>query len=149
MEKFEFPYSHMDTTPRANENPPVGIMNEWAEKIHLNAKVHGWWDEPRGFGEIIALCHSELSEALEEYRNGRPMAYVWQEEDADNLTEIEPDVTKWQPGRKPEGIAVEMIDCLIRILDWCGRYGIDVDTLLQKKHEYNCTRPYKHGGKVI
>ena len=50
---------------------------------------------------------------------------------------------------KPEGIAIEMIDCLIRILDWCGRHDIDVDTLLAMKHEYNKTRPYKHGGKQL
>ena len=37
-------------------------------EVHENAKSHGWWDEEREFGELIALCHSELSEALEEYR---------------------------------------------------------------------------------
>ena len=42
---------------------------------------------------------------------------------------------------------MEMIDCIIRILDWCGKKGIDVDELLRKKHAYNETRPYRHGGK--
>lgn len=41
-------------------------LNEWARDIHQNAVAHGWWDEPRSFGDIVALCHSELSEALEE-----------------------------------------------------------------------------------
>ena len=38
-----------------------------------------------------------------------------------------------------------MLDCVIRILDWCGKEGIDVDRLLAIKHNYNITRPYKHG----
>lgn len=106
-------------------------LNDWAKEIHNNSKAHGWWDEPRVFGEIVALCHSELSEALEEYRNGKPMVYCNDGSD------------------KPEGIAVEMIDCMIRILDWLGSLDIDVEFLLGLKHDYNKTRPYKHGGKVI
>lgn len=104
-------------------------MNKLAKEIHENAVNHGWWDEERGFAEVVALCHSELSEALEEYRNGKPFVY--------------------EANGKPEGIAVEMIDCIIRILDWCGKEGLDVDELIRQKHEYNKTRPYKHGGKVI
>ena len=105
-------------------------LNEWAKEIHENAVNHGWWDEPRSFGEIIALCHSELSEALEEYRDGNPNLYY---NDYD----------------KPEGIAVELADCIIRILDWCGKEGIDIEEIIRIKHEYNKTRPYRHGGKVL
>ena len=50
---------------------------------------------------------------------------------------------------KPEGIATEMIDCIIRILDWCGKENLDVDKLLELKHVYNKTRPYRHGGKAL
>lgn len=51
-------------------------------------------------------------------------------------------------GRKPEGIAVEMADCIIRILDWCGKAGVDIDDVVERKMAYNETRPYKHGNKV-
>ena len=44
------------------------MLNELAKLINENAKEKGWWDEERTFAEIISLCHSELSEALEEYR---------------------------------------------------------------------------------
>ncbi len=29
-----------------------------------------------------------------------------------------------------------MIDCLIRILDWCGKEEINVDRLLNQEHSY-------------
>ena len=35
------------------------------ERINDIAKEKGWWDEERNNGEMIALMHSELSEALE------------------------------------------------------------------------------------
>lgn len=117
-------------------------LNELAKSIHENAVKHGWWDEERSFPEIVALCHSELSEALEEYRNQRPMEYV---DDFENNTRIT--VPDFFCGNKPEGIAVEMIDYIIRILDWCGKENIDVDAMLARKHEYNQSRPYRHGGK--
>lgn len=109
-------------------------INEVAKQIHENAVDHGWWDEERSFPEIIALCHSELSEALEEYRSGRPFEWYACEE-CENRS------------KKPEGIAVEMADCIIRILDWCGKEGIDIDRIISTKHEYNKSRPYRHGGK--
>ena len=103
-------------------------LNTWANKIHANAVEHGWWDEERPFSEVVALCHSELSEALEEARAGHPLVYEGEK-------------------GKPEGIAVEMIDCVIRILDWCGSMDVDVDVdaVMTSKHLYNLSRPYKHG----
>lgn len=50
-------------------------------------------------------------------------------------------------GEKPEGVAVELADCLLRILDYCGYAGIDIEEALRLKHEYNKTRSYRHGGK--
>jgi hypothetical protein len=51
------------------------MLNELAKQINENAVAHGWWEEERSFGDIIALCHSELSEALEEHRNNQTLAY--------------------------------------------------------------------------
>lgn len=130
-------------------------LNAFALEVHENAVTHGWWEEERSFGEIIALCHSELSEALEEYRAGRPMVWFTCKEIegaqivCDPCTEHRRQNGCKYRGDKPEGIAVELADCIIRILDWCGKEGIDMDAILRLKHEYNKTRPYRHGGKVI
>ena len=130
------------------------MFNELAWEIHENAMAHGWWEENRTFPEIVALCHSELSEALEEYRNGRPMVYCVNP-DCEILRsrgtgeDVCCNVCGFRDGKaKPEGITTEMADCIIRILDWAGAEGIDMDAVIRAKMGYNKTRPYKHGGKV-
>jgi hypothetical protein len=44
-------------------------LNEIAARSNENAHAHGWYDIPRSFGEVVALFHSEASEALEEWRD--------------------------------------------------------------------------------
>ncbi len=139
------------------------MLNELAKEIHKNAVEHGWWEEKRSLPEIIALIHSELSEALEEYRSGRPnlwfaciptdifngcrnMAHC--ENEKSNLGCVKSEFCRYKD-KKPEGIVVELADAIIRILDYCGKEGIDIDEAIRIKHEYNKTRPYRHGGKKI
>lgn len=130
-------------------------LNEWAKAIHENAREHGFWDEPYNFGMIVALCHSELSEALEADRAGEELVWIRKVcgcgaercayyRDGECVAAHQCD---YAVRGKPEGAAVELIDCMIRILDWCGRMGVDVEHVMQLKHEYNKTRPYKHGKK--
>lgn len=139
----------------SEEEKNLKTLNEWAAEIHENAVAHGWWDEERSFGDIVALCHSELSEALEEYRKRRPMVYCEGIETNAACSDTGENACSGTEclacfnGRKPEGVAVEVLDCVIRILDWCGKEGVDVDKLLAAKHEYNKGRPYRHGGKAL
>lgn len=108
------------------------IMTVLQKEIHQNAKEHGWWEDPRSVGELIALCHSELSEALEDFRAGKQPNEIWYEE-----------------GGKPCGIPTELADVVIRVMDMSEHFGIDLLDAILKKHEYNKSRPYKHGGKVL
>ncbi len=110
----------------------MNTISDYVTEAYETAKEHGWYDEPASFGEQIALCHSELSEALEEYRKG-----------------FKPNDTYYSKGEKPEGIPSELADCAIRIFDMCGYYGIDLEHIIKLKMEYNRTRPYRHGGKVL
>ena len=119
------------TMKEHKEAQTITGINQVAREIHENAVEHGWWDEERGFPEVIALIHSEVSEALEEYRNHREPTEIYIGDKG-----------------KPEGIPYELADVIIRILDYCGYAGIDIDAAITEKHEYNKTRPYRHGGKV-
>lgn len=94
-------------------------ISDFIKECHRIAKVKGWWEEERNEGELIALMHSELSEALEAMRNHGPKA----------------------------AIAEELADCCIRIFDYCGARNIDLEKTLLKKIAYNKTRPYRHGKK--
>lgn len=124
-------------------------LNEFAKEVHANAVDHGWWDEERTFGEIVSLCHSELSEALEEYRAGRPM--VWFKTKSESSPEGESDFERKSKevngifdasaemefnglcsDAKPEGVATELADCVIRILDWCGKEDVDLEHYLAR-----------------
>lgn len=135
-------------------------INEFAAEVHKNAVDHGWWEGERTFPEIVALIHSEVSEALEEYRDGKPLLYfpcnaggVCCEEDGSAhcgsrpYDPENPNARCSAQSKKPEGIAAELADVIIRVLDYCAYAGIDIENVLEVKHEYNKSRPYRHGGK--
>lgn len=114
-----------------NMKPSSKSINELVYEAHINAINKGWYEEPKTFGEKIALMHSELSEALEDHRNGRGMREIYYE------------------GEKPCGIPIELADTVIRIFDACGDLGIDLEEAIHLKMAYNATRPIRHGGKKL
>ena len=98
------------------------------KEIHKTAREKGFWDQQRNIGELIALCHSELSEALEEIRSGS-----------------EPDRILHHGYMKPEGFPIELADLIIRVLDMAEGLGIDLEKAIRIKIAYNKTRERKHG----
>lgn len=99
------------------------------EESHRIAEEHGWLDTPRPFGTIMALLHSELSEALEEFRAHRGLAEIYYETTKGECSEAEaPERLAQGYKLKPCGIPIELADFLIRIAqeietaDFTGRF---------------------------
>ncbi len=65
-------------------------------------------------GEKIALIHSEVSEAYEAYRH------------------------KNMDGK--DGFKEELADVMLRVIHLCGIFGIDIESEMLKKIEFNKTR---------
>lgn len=204
-------------------------LNEFAKEVHANAVAHGWYDNgERSEAEIFANIHSEWSEAFDAYAHGLPWYChhcgdpATKDEICENFADCYSRKIGWDGdhcflrNKKPEGIAVELIDGVIRILDFVGYYkekhnseakiiykthetaglnwdiseliswlheltvetfrlargfldmtiancttiialvfgvvakmGLDPEKIMIEKHEYNKTRPYRHGGKVV
>jgi NTP pyrophosphatase (non-canonical NTP hydrolase) len=110
-----------------------------AYRVHQIAVDHGFRGtatDHRPIAEHVALIHSEVSEVLEDWRAGHEPTEVYHKVDDDGR-------------EKPCGIPIECADIIIRTLNLCGEYGIDIEQAIAEKVAFNRTRPWLHGGKRI
>lgn len=114
---------------------PVTIASLQA-MIGAWAKRKGWTATHEETPTKLMLMVSELSEALEEFRKGLSADVVYYHEDGNGMM-------------KPEGIGMELADCVIRILHYADDAGIDMGELILEKMAYNEKRPHRHGNKVV
>lgn len=112
-------------------------LNELSFQAYQTAKSKGWWDDPRETGTLLALIHSEVSEALEE----------WRKYGDDVLWIDSPGYSRIREDGKLEGFWSEIADILIRCFDLAGRYNVDIAGIVESKMEFNKQREFKHGGK--
>ncbi|MBM08059.1 MAG: hypothetical protein CMF69_00545 [Magnetovibrio sp.] len=108
-------------------------INELIYEAYANALDKGWHETQRSVPELLCLMHSEISEALEEHRNGRQPTDIYYNDSKPT---------------KPEGIPIELADIVIRIADFCGLHKIDLADAIRTKLDYNKTRSYRHGKKI-
>jgi NTP pyrophosphatase (non-canonical NTP hydrolase) len=107
-------------------------INELRDEIHQNNVTAGWWNKPREKGTLLMLIVSEVAEAMEGERKDLMDDHL--------------------PHRKMA--EVELADAVIRILDYAGGHGYDIEGAMIEKLEYNKQRAdhklenrAKEGGK--
>ena len=93
-----------------------------AGKAERQAALRNWQ------GNKLMLMVSELAEAQDELRKGKPAFETY-----------------YPDGAKPEGVPSELADVVIRVLDFCYTEGIDLESIIEEKLAYNATRERLHG----
>jgi NTP pyrophosphatase (non-canonical NTP hydrolase) len=125
-------------------------VRDLIRRSHKTAVEKGWWERPVDIFETkVALIHSEISEALEYWRDGIPHDQILYEHKSGWDNSPWRDYGSGRVPGKPIGVAIEMADAVIRIADLCKKYKIPLEEALEVKMRYNETRPHRHGGKRI
>lgn len=101
----------------------------------------------------LALVAGEALEGVEEVRSGRGLDEIYYSGGVQGpLGLLDEDTVDYHDNlRKPEGAPVEVMDAIIRGLDWFAEFAPDlnVDDVLAGKLAYNATRGTRHGGKAF
>jgi hypothetical protein len=120
-------------------------MNEFAKKCHIASEAKGWTNLKRTDAQTINLMVSELSEAIEDFRDRHADNEIYYEvkiKVGDNV-EVKKvtDLTVLANlklldgkfgrgdvylGSKPCGIPIELADCIIRIGQHCGTHKYEL-----------------------
>jgi hypothetical protein len=93
-----------------------GGLNERMREVRELCDAKGFSAAPERIWEMLALIHTEISEATDAYKKGEPIEHVGE----------------------------ELIDASIRILHLLSALGLDADALFDEKMARNWQRPTKY-----
>ena len=102
----------------------VDFFGNVSRGVHANAVDHGFLAEPINDEAELSLIISEVCEAQEALRNGNPES---------------PNIPGFSCGEE------ELADMMMRGMSYAEGKGWNVAGAIVAKHEFNKTRPYKHG----
>ena len=110
------------------QNAFVNTTRMMMDEAHRLAREKGWYDNgERDPLNLLFLIVSELAEAGEAIRTDPSMP-----------SKKVPDFTELEE---------EMAGTVIRLMDACAYWGVRLPDAILAFHEYNKSRPYRHGGK--
>ena len=91
-------------------------LNLKMQEVRALADGKGFSSNPERIWEMLALIHTEVSEATDAYKKGEPL----------------------------EHIGEELTDAIIRILHLMSALDLDAEKLFQEKMKKNWDRPFKY-----
>jgi len=92
-------------------------LNIKMREVRAMADAKGFSARPERIWEMLALIHTEVSEATDAYKKGEPL----------------------------ETVGEELVDAIIRILHLLSALDMDAEGLFQHKMKVNWSRPHKYG----
>jgi NTP pyrophosphatase (non-canonical NTP hydrolase) len=111
-----FPFTQQERLAVEGIEACQELVSETAKKWYINPATN--LPIERNFGEIIALMHSELSEALEAHRKNLMDSKLYHR----------------------SGIEVEFADLIIRVFETCHKMNLDLAGAIIEKNRYNMNR---------
>lgn len=118
------------------------MINRLSKQCHENARRKGFYDKDKNIGEMLALIHSEVSEALEADR-----IECHTNEDIKRIITISSD-RKFEEeflDHVKDTFESELADIIIRVFDLSAFKAINLEAHIKANMRFNTLRPIKHG----